>query len=619
MSDLQGHRRRLGARFAVLAAMGLLIVLAAAARGQPYGELVCGMPRQETLAAGAKQMFAVRGHYDDPGDVVVDVTDTSGSIGALLLEEPPPGYPQQSCDGTLQMKNYGLVAVSDCLGADAGTFTIVAHIVSGGEDNCGVELRCDRIVDQEEISILGDVNAYTFFPPVGAPVVVSVTGSTEAMTSIRLRVFDPDGNSVPGTDSCRGSVGFTPSRSGQHSVLVSACNGLETGQYSLRWRPEAGCPPSGEQGEFVYVANGGSGTVAVVDAVRQQIAAVIPVVTPGRGSGFARLTLAPNNGFAIATFEDSRRFSLINTTTNRADGGLAFNLLEPEQTFAIHPSGRVLYAPSAALGGVAIVDTRTRRQSGLMPFEGLSEMSPVGVTTDGTAVYVALEAGRIGVFDVAAGGYSREIADSRLGSIIGFAFPPIGAFAYVVSEGRLIVVDTAAHEVVATVPVEPLIVSDSSMVAFSADGLRAYIVVASDPGAQTGRGVAAINTANHSVAGSIPVPGVDVPGGVAISRNGKVLYVTDGHARPERGEAGLVALDSVSGAVLARIPTFGEEPGAVAVAQVPAGLCASDDQSETKVTIGELVPSVSYALYGCPNEPLVAPPPTPGGGAPSPP
>lgn len=89
---------------------------------------------------------------------------------------------------------------------------------------------------------------------------------------------------------------------------------------------------------------------------------------------------------------------------------------------------------------------------------------------------------------------------------------------------------------------------------FSPDGSRAYV--------STETGVAVIDTASGQVIRTIPDPAG--PQGIAVSPDGKTLYVTNPNAD------GLWVINAAAGQVTARIPA-GAEPYGVAVSPDGSG------------------------------------------------
>jgi len=573
--------------------------------------LFCGVPLKRPLQSGGTGAYALLVSNDPTPLAVVDVTDASGTIGALLLRQlRDPFPPIESCSGSMKAELFPYqFTVSDCIGSDAGDYTIVANVVSQNSSNCGVPLRCGA-ASQQTLEISGEVDAYTFAGVEGQSIVVSGADLNGTVGPVRLRVFNPDGQLVRNTDSCEGSVTVPVTQSGTHTILVSACGGVQTGEYAIRWQPEQGCPPVGAKDELAYVVNAGSGTVTVIETETNQVAGLVPIAHLSNPEQFGgRIEVNPNQGFAYVTFPGSTSIAIVNTTINRRVGEIAVPVnIESNFGFTIHPSGRLLYAPIAAdiVRGVSVFDTATRKLSAVIPIdEQLGEDAGIGVSPDGTVLYLAHGQGRVAVIDTLGNRLVTEIIDSRLAEPINLVFSPDGRFAYAINFRRgIAVIDAKAHQVIATIPVS----SDIGAAVFAPDGQRAYVLgdVSSPRGLVVG--VVVIDTATHTVARSFAVPQFsDGVGGIAITSNGALLYVTNSEAeftdRSDELEPGVAAVDPLTGAVVALIPPFGDFPTAISIARAPSGLCTGDDRGETKVTIGELVPSVGFALFGCPNDP----------------
>jgi YVTN family beta-propeller protein len=127
------------------------------------------------------------------------------------------------------------------------------------------------------------------------------------------------------------------------------------------------------------------------------------------------------------------------------------------------------------------------------------------------------------------------------------ALTPDGRFAYISdnSFGKVVVVDTLARSVVATVAV------GSGLIAISPDGRRAYVMAPRPPI----EGVAVIDTATNSVITGIPV--AQGKGALAIAPDG-VIYVADSTDNT------IQVVDPITNAVTRQIPLDGP-PGNIAI------------------------------------------------------
>lgn len=193
--------------------------------------LSCGAPLARHLDAGAADHYAVT---VAPGAAVtVNVSDASGSIGLIKLRTSAA---DETCTGTLEITQPGtaIVEVSDCLGTDAGDYTITASVVSQDPSNCGLPLPCGATLRVLKFNVAGEVDAHTFAGAVGDQVAITAVDEGGTIGFVRLRVFDPDGVLVSEADVCRSSSkALTLHKSGTYTVLASACGLPKTGQYGI--------------------------------------------------------------------------------------------------------------------------------------------------------------------------------------------------------------------------------------------------------------------------------------------------------------------------------------------------------------------------------------------------
>lgn len=132
-------------------------------------------------------------------------------------------------------------------------------------------------------------------------------------------------------------------------------------------------------------------------------------------------------------------------------------------------------------------------------------------------------------------------------SLSGIAISPDGTRAYV-SNGQgnqLWAIDTASHQVVATIPTTVL---GFAGVSINPDGSRLYAASIGNPSV-----VDVIDTKADAVVASIALPGSDVPTGIAVTPDGTHAYVT--------GETGHVwVIDTATNATLTTIPISDGQP-----------------------------------------------------------
>jgi hypothetical protein len=210
--------------------------------------LQCGVPLIRELESGSSDSFRI----EQPGDrVLVEAIDISGDLGLLklsLADMPDVA----TCSGTLPLdRPVGDVVVADCIanpGQDlSGEYAITMAVVSETAGNCGTPLPCDQPVSAR-LAVRGQVDSYVF--PVsgdGSQVQLALGNTPASAQTFRMRVFDPQGGPVDGSDSCDGVISLRPTEPGLYTVLVSACARPVAGPYVVAWKPTscpvvAGCP-----------------------------------------------------------------------------------------------------------------------------------------------------------------------------------------------------------------------------------------------------------------------------------------------------------------------------------------------------------------------------------------
>jgi YVTN family beta-propeller protein len=237
-----------------------------------------------------------------------------------------------------------------------------------------------------------------------------------------------------------------------------------------------------------YVANWGSDTLTVIDTAMDAVAATIPV-----GTGV--------EGYAIA----------------------------------VAPSGGTVYLANPSVNTVSVVDTATLTLVATIP---VPRPFRIAVASDGS-------------YGIVTSLYSTSVLDLRTNVITATlpvkgweaALSPDGRLAYVVAaadelEGLgVIVIDTAAATVVATIPVG----GSGRQIVLSPDGTRAYVA--------TQDGFAVIDTATNMLQTMTRgLPFGDYPSDIALTPDGAFAYVS---VEPSR----VIVIDTASQQVSAIVPT----------------------------------------------------------------
>jgi YVTN family beta-propeller protein len=615
-----GSRRDVTGRVA-LTVMTMLLACVAPVAAQNETILVCGVPVQAHLAAGATDHYQLATAARS-GTAAIDIIDTSGTIGLMRLRAVNQ---LDDCTGEAHLGPIVPVAVSDCLGSDAGDYTVEFTSTGEGPDNCGQPLTCGTAPRDARFDVPGEVDPYTFPGVAGEQVSFTAAMPGAGEHAIRLRLFDPSGTLVQdttgnGSDTCAGSATATLTRNGTYTLLVSACITPITGPYSIVWETQPSCAASVPTGQVAFVAyapaSGVGFGVGVVDTATNQTVAFVPL-DPGVAAGMGGVVrIAPNNAFAFVTFAGGSTIHIIDTATNRSIGTVSVPVGndEGQPDVVFNPDGTQAYVASKFAGGVLVINPTTRRVAAVIPLPaGDFAQARIAVSPDGQRLYVATgvadrwdpvgqfwvpAVSRIFIVDAATRSVVGTIDDARLlGVPVNLAVRPDGGALFATyASGFFFVVDVATRTVSGSVSyrADPGGASDAVV---SPDGRTAYI--------STIYGISVVDTTVPAISTTIPFTeifvGSFVPGGLALTPDGSRLYVTSQTAEqgPDRDPA-VAVIDTNTRQVFATVKAVGSNAFGIAVTAPPTGLCVGDAQGQTRVTVGELVTSVNYAADGCP-------------------
>jgi DNA-binding beta-propeller fold protein YncE len=606
--------------------------------------LACGVPMTHHLASGATDTYQLL--ESGQSATVVDVIDTSGTIGLLQLDVAG-GIPS-TCNGS-QLWIGGAVSVSDCVGNDEGDYAIEFNVIQDSAENCGVQLSCGVAPPDTALNVPGEIDAYTFAGVTGQQVSLTATATSDTTGSLRMRLFSPTGYLQ--IDSCSGSLTYDVPETGTYTVLVSACITPATGPYTIVWQTLPACAAAAAPA-LGYVLYTGSRTVGVVNLTTKQTVAMLPgppSIDPQYGDADnGSITVSPNSGLVYVTLDNSATVSIINTTFNQVVGSI-----HVPQTYglrlALDPEGRYAYATLPLVGGIGVINTAMRKIEAVIPIEGYGEEStgrPIAVSPDGKSVYV----GAVGAYSVEEGhcfggsasgsecktksdcpggacgfgGYyaelivvdtasrtvARRIIDPRLDESNDISFNPVGTLAYVAAGGALSVIDTASGSITQS------LLRGISSIAYSHDGRVGYAVGCLGPSGCDTTGLLVIDMASLTITNTVPLAdafGDDYPiCGIALSPDEGRLLVTNWDAMlPAPDNSGFttaaVVIDTTTQQVVGTIPTVGDNPYSPAIVTPPTGLCTADASGQTRVTVGELVSAVTYSVDGCPTAVRIRP------------
>lgn len=288
-------------------------------------------------------------------------------------------------------------------------------------------------------------------------------------------------------------------------TAASACSGGEPG------------PASSSR---IYVTNEMSGDLTVIDPEARRVIGRIALGKRPRG---------------IVASSDGRLLYIALSGSPIAGPGVDESTLPPADKSA---------------DGIAVFDVASGRV--LRVLRGVSDPETVAVSPDGARLYVASEdTGRLVIMDARSGGIAGSAPVG--GEPEGTAVSPDGRLVYVTSEEDHVaaVYDSSARRVRARIPVG----QRPRNSVFTADGRRAFV-----PG-ENDASVTAIDVAADRAIARTRIEGETVrPMGIALSGDGRHLYVTTGRGRE------LVRLDPATLRVTGRVEV-GTRPWGVALSR----------------------------------------------------
>jgi gliding motility-associated-like protein len=197
------------------------------------------------------------------------------------------------------------------------------------------------------------------------------------------------------------------------------------------------------------------------------------------GSSPFGVAITADGNLAYITNTGSNNLSVINTATNTVVATIPAGF-RPFQ-IVLSPDGTKAYTTNPYSNSVEVISTVTKSIAATIPVN-----SPDGlvISPDGSTLYVS-------------GGLS----------------------------GQITVINTSTNVVSATIPLG----QQAGRLAISPDGTQLYAVNIS--------GISVINTATYAVVSNIPV---SIPQNIAISPDGRYLYVTQGNSANANGDVGII-------------------------------------------------------------------------------
>ena len=244
------RQQRQCAVYALAACLAAMLAARAGASAQPL--LACGWPARGHLDAGTVNTYQVI--VAAGSKMQVDAADVAGGIGALKLS----GAGQETCSGTLQLVGPTAVtiAVSACNGSGAGDYVLSANFVGAGAESCVSAMPCGLVPNGRRFGVAGETDAYTFSGRQDETITLAAGSISGVSGSVRVRLFDPSGTLVNGSDSCGPVANLQLQSTGTYTVLISPCGLTPSSLYSVSFSSLA-CPAGPEVSYFgVALADG---------------------------------------------------------------------------------------------------------------------------------------------------------------------------------------------------------------------------------------------------------------------------------------------------------------------------------------------------------------------------
>lgn len=304
------------------------------------------------------------------------------------------------------------------------------------------------------------------------------------------------------------------------AIFLISCNRTNTSS-------ETTAPPP----YLVYVTNETSGDLSVIDPVKMEVIASVPLgkrprgihAGPDRKTIYVALSGSPIGGPGV---DESK----LPPPDKTADGIGVFDVQQRKmlrliqsgsdpENFDISKDGSQIFVSNEDDAKVSVVDIANGKVA--QSFSIGEEPEGVKVSPDGKFVYVTSEnTGTISVLDTTS---SKLIKTFKVGHRPrSVAFLPDGSRAYVNAEndGSIVVIDAVKHEALQTISLGQPGVIKPMAVLLSGDAKKLYV--------STGRGhkVFVIDIATNQVTGSFEVG--ERPWGIALSPDGKTLYTANG-------------------------------------------------------------------------------------------
>lgn len=268
--------------------------------------------------------------------------------------------------------------------------------------------------------------------------------------------------------------------------------------------------PSSADG-FAYIPNNTSNNVTVVSTVTKNIVTHVNVDAQPYG-----VAVSPDGRYVytvstkdIGGHVNPGVVSVIETTGNTVVG--RYTVGENAAAIAVNPNGKQAYVVNETTATISVLDLTS--YGTVITSINIGQPYGIGVSTDGTRLYVATKGGQLFVIDTSNNQIIDQIPISLVYTPPSLVVSPDGAMVYIAQQGatNLGVVDVAARteKQVSVGAMSPF------AMALTPEGDKLYV--------STSSGVTILNTADNSIKKLIPLPGQHY--GVSVSPDGKLVFV----------------------------------------------------------------------------------------------
>jgi DNA-binding beta-propeller fold protein YncE len=322
-------------------------------------------------------------------------------------------------------------------------------------------------------------------------------------------------------------------------------------------------------GRTIYEVGFDGGTGSTITPVDTATNTAGPTITIKNAADVQRFAVAPNgkSGYLSAT-EGLFRISFATGTASQLTGCRRCGY----GAIAFAPNGRTLYAISFESRTVTVVKTASNTVRASIAFPAAADTAPrqIAITPDGKTAFVLFSpagakpgASSVLPINLATNTALAPIRIAAPGFADNLLIAPDGRTAYVLSTGAVTAINTATTRAEATISL-PQVAGDAYYMVLAANGQILYVL--------TPRGIVPVSTASGAVLPMIKVPHLHTFTVMAITPDGRIIYVGATMTRTERGQrfpsivsAGVVPIDTATG-IAGRYVQLGTEPDAIVFA-----------------------------------------------------